>query len=268
MVEAATDILGDEGLVHHVRPVEQQVVVIEDILHLLRLDIGGKQLAQLVLPGGAPGKDVAQNLLERRLGVDGARIDRKAGALGRKAVLGLGEAEVVPDEVHQVGTVLAVVDGEGRIEADLFGIVAQQPRADAVEGAAPGERVGHDPGFGPEHLGADLFHAARHFRGSPARKGHEQDAARIGSANDQVGNAVGERVGLAGAGTGDDQQRAGDMAAVDIGAVLDSQPLLGVQFFQIGGGHALSSIAPERPLPCRVDFPKIIRPSLDCPNVR
>ena len=33
--------------------------------------------------------------------------------------------------------VLAVVDGEGRIEADLLGVLAQQPRADAVEGARP-----------------------------------------------------------------------------------------------------------------------------------
>ena len=50
--------------------------------------------------------------------------------------------ELVAHDGHQVRGILAVVDGEGRIEADALGVLAQQPRADAVEGAGPGQRVG------------------------------------------------------------------------------------------------------------------------------
>ena len=48
---------------------------------------------------------------------------------------------------------------------------------------------------------------ALHFRRRPARERQQQDALRIGAAADQVRDAVGERVGLARAGAGDDQQR-------------------------------------------------------------
>ena len=44
----------------------------------------------------------------------------------------------MPDQVHQVGGILAIMNREVGIEPDLVGIVAQQPRADAVEGAGPG----------------------------------------------------------------------------------------------------------------------------------
>ena len=41
-------------------------------------------------------------------------------------------------EIHQVGGILAIVDREGRIEADGMRMQAQQPRADGVKGARPG----------------------------------------------------------------------------------------------------------------------------------
>ena len=127
---------GDLRLGRHLRPVEQQIVVIEHVLRLLGLDIGGEQLLQFVDPADAPGKDLAQDFAERRLRVDRARIDREAGALGRKPAFGLRQAEFVAGEIHQVGGVLAVVDREGRIEPDLQRIVAQQPGADA-DGRCP-----------------------------------------------------------------------------------------------------------------------------------
>ena len=43
------------------------------------------------------------------------------------------------DEVDEVGGILAIVNGEGAIEADLLGIFAQQPRPDAVKRARPAE---------------------------------------------------------------------------------------------------------------------------------
>ena len=130
-------------------PNEQEIVVIEDVVLLLGLDIGREQLAQLFLPDRAPWEVAPQHVIERRFGIHGARIDRKAGPFGRKPALGLREAEIVPEQVHQVGGILAIVNREIGIEPDLVSIVAQQPRADAVEGAGPGQRVSHDVGALP-----------------------------------------------------------------------------------------------------------------------
>jgi hypothetical protein len=47
----------------------------------------------------------------------------------------------VPDQIHQVRRVLAIVNGESRIEADLVGIFTKQSGTDTVEGAGPTERV-------------------------------------------------------------------------------------------------------------------------------
>ena len=151
---------------------------------------------------------VPSTSLDRHLGIDAARVDGKAGALGRKAALRLREAELVPHQVHQVGGILAVMDREGGIEADLLGIFAQQPRADAVERARP--RSARRPSTAravAQHLARDALDAPRHFGRGAAREGHQQDAARIGAVDDQMRDAVRQRVGLARARAGDDQQR-------------------------------------------------------------
>ena len=103
----------------------------------------------------------------------------------------------MPDEVHQVGAVFPVMDGEVDAETDLLGIHAQEPGTNAMEGAGPGQCVGHDGGVVAEHLPADALDAARHFRGRTTGKGHEQNAPRIGAVDDQVRDAVCQRVGLA-----------------------------------------------------------------------
>ena len=75
----------------------------------------------------------------------------------------------VPDQVHQIGGVLAVVDGEAGIETDLSGIVAQEPRADTVKGAGPAERAGHDAGIrcqAPGRISAPPAASSRPRRGA------------------------------------------------------------------------------------------------------
>ena len=139
----------------------------------------------------------------------------------------------VPDQVHQVGGILAVVDREGGIETDLVGIFAQQPRADAVEGAGPGQRVGHDAGIVADHLAGDPLDPLRHLGSRAARKRHQQDAPRIGAVDDQMGHAMGQRVGLAGARAGDHQQRRERPLARR--AMLDGPPLLRIEAFEVGG---------------------------------
>ena len=74
----------------------------------------------------------------------------------------------MPDQVHEVGGVFAVVNREGRIQTDLLGVLAQQPGADAVVGAGPGQRIRHDPGVVAQHLARDPFDPLRHLgRGAP-----------------------------------------------------------------------------------------------------
>jgi hypothetical protein len=79
----------------------------------------------------------------------------------------------MPDEVHEVGGVLAVMDCEGRIQADLFGVLAQQPGTDAVIGAGPGQCVRHDVGVVAHHLARDTFDPLGHLGRSATRKRHQ-----------------------------------------------------------------------------------------------
>ena len=119
MIEAAADLLRDSRLGHHLRPLQQQIVVIEDVLLLLGLDVAGEQLLQFVRPSRTPGKVLAEHLLDRRF----ARSRNGNRSQDRcpwwKTALGLGESELVPHQVEQIRRILAIMDGEGRIEADL-----------------------------------------------------------------------------------------------------------------------------------------------------
>ena len=86
-----------------------------------------------------------------------------------------------------------------------MGVDTQQAVADGVESAAPeagdgGVRTGFGGGFLK-----DGVNAAEHFGRRPPGKGKQEDAAGIYAAGDQMGNAVGQGVGLAGASAGDDQ---------------------------------------------------------------
>ncbi len=123
------------------------------------------------------------------------------------------------------------MDAELGIQSEVAGIFAQQPRADAVEGAAPMQRGPDSARGGPHHLARDAFDAAAHLARGAAREGHQKDAARIGTVNDQVGNAMGKRVGLARTGSSDDQKWAPALAVAD--AVLDRPALLGVKTVEV-----------------------------------
>jgi hypothetical protein len=84
VIEPPTDVCGEHRIAHCLRPIEEEVIVVEDILGLLGLDIASEQLAQLGLPTRAPRIDPSQHFTERQLGIHGTRIDRKAGSLRRK----------------------------------------------------------------------------------------------------------------------------------------------------------------------------------------
>ena len=103
-------------------------------------------------------------------------------------------------------------------------MAAEHAGAKGVEGAEP-------KAFrGAAEDGSDAF---AHFAGRLVGEGNGQDLAGCGPAREQdVGKAGGEHAGLAGAGAGEDQDRAIDG--------LDGLALLGVQAFEvIGHGGAM-----------------------------
>ena len=66
---------------------------------------------------------------------------------------------------------------------------------------------------------------------SPSASVQMEDAARIGAVDDEMGDAMGERVGLARAGAGDDQQRPSFHPQPH--AMLGRAALLGIEFGQV-----------------------------------
>ncbi len=110
----------------------KQIIVVEHALFLLGLDIARKEFLPFGRPARALRVGCTNYLFDGHLRVDAARVDREAGPFGCKSAFGFREAFLMPYEFHQVGRVLAVVNREGGIQADLFGALAQQSRADAV----------------------------------------------------------------------------------------------------------------------------------------
>ena len=64
MVEPVADGFGDLRLSHHLRPEQQQVIVINDILLLFRPRVGSKKIGKIIRPLAAPGKLFGQHLCQ------------------------------------------------------------------------------------------------------------------------------------------------------------------------------------------------------------
>src|SRR6476646_6493324 len=128
MVEALANVARERRLRHHVGPVEQEIVVIEDVLHLLRSDIGFEELRQLASPLRAPWVYGGENVIERRPAVDDARVDRNARALRRKSTLRRRQAEIVTREIEQILGIRAIEDAERFVDADARRVLAQHAR--------------------------------------------------------------------------------------------------------------------------------------------
>ena len=100
---------------------------------------------------------------------------------------------------------------------------------------AQAQRVGHDAGVVADDLARDPLDPPRHLGGGAPRERHQQDAARIGAVDDQMRDAVGQRVGLARSRAGDHQQRRTTVPS-PTDAMLDGAPLLRIEVFKIAGG--------------------------------
>ena len=126
------------------------------------------------------------------------------------------------------------MDGELRIEAEAQSVVAQQPRADRMKGAGEGRRRGGG-GVGRQPARQQALHPPVELAGGAPRKSREHDPPGVGAAKDQMGDAMREHIGLAGAGASDHQQRS---RAVGLArAMLDGEALGVVQFAEWADGE-------------------------------
>ena len=132
----------------------------------------------------------------------------------------------MPRPVHEVGRILAVVDGELRIEAETRRVFAQEPRADGMERARIGGRGG-GRSFGRQAAGEEPLDPPAELGRGAAREGRQHDALRIGAGEDERRHPMGEHRRLARARAGDDEQRPGTVGLAD--PVLDRELLLGVE---------------------------------------
>src|SRR5579864_1804118 len=130
----------------------------------------------------------------------------KTGSLHREAFFHFRKPEIMSDEIHQVGRIFAVMNCEAAVKADVERIFTKQARADSMEGPRPAKRIRHSADLWRERLRCDALDPALHFGSGAARKREQHHSPRVGSRDDQVRHSVGERVGLAGAGTSDDQK--------------------------------------------------------------
>ena len=76
-----------------------------------------------------------------------------------------------------------------------------------MKGPGPVQRIRHRSGLRAEHLGRNALDPALHLGGGAPREGEQHHAARIDPADDQMGDAIGQRVGLSRACARDDEQR-------------------------------------------------------------
>ncbi len=151
------------------------------------------------------------------------------------------QPEFVPHEVHQIGGVFAIVDGERRHEPDEIGVIAQQPRADAMKRAGPGEPL-RDRALAAERVDRDARHAPRHFEGRAAQERQQQNAMRIRALHQQMRDAMRERVGLARSRARDHEQRATASSGF-VDAEFDGRALCVVELREIGRAVRISGAA-------------------------
>src|SRR6266446_6450293 len=157
---------------HEIEPIEQQIVVIEDVAALLRLDVALEQLFQLIGPVDIRRKGVFERRVDGAARVDDVRVDRKAGVLLGKARRELREAEVVAHDVEEIGGVGAIEDREVWIQAHRVRVKPQQSVCNRVKRPRPRHA---------RLLSDDALRAPSHDLCCATSECQEKNAARIGA---------------------------------------------------------------------------------------
>ena len=118
-----------------------------------------------------------------------------------------------------------------------MGILPQDASADGMEGASPRQV---DLAYAHGCTG-DAFDTAGHIESGSAGERQQQNPVRINAVDDQVGDPVGQGLGLARTGTGNHQQWPRVEGRPILDAVLDGTPLLLVEIDHVIVGHKCSS---------------------------
>ncbi len=208
--DAAAELLVGE----HAGPEEEQVVVVHEIALGLPLRVVGEHADDLLPLVEELRELVAQDGLDRELGVHVPGVDVMQRLLLRKARLLLAEAERGAGDAHEILGVALIEDREVPGDPRRLAVGAQQTMRGAVERPAVHARAG----AADEALGA-----REHLLRRPPGEGEEEDAIRADPAGDEVRDAIDERARLPGAGPGDDQERAvtegggGALLGVEVG---------------------------------------------------
>ena len=128
--------------------------------------------------------------------------------------------------------------------------------------ARPRERVSHGAGMCARNKPADPLNATRHLRGRPAGEGHQQDTAWVRAVDDEMCDAMGERVGLPRSRASDDKKRGAGTHSFALNAMLHSSPLFAIELVEIRCGHERQKICRRRPTNrnrCTLRWPSSVR---------
>ena len=223
---AALSCGADDRVLGQRAPVEQQVVEVDDAERALARPVVDEQPREVVGVALAPREGLGQQLAQRSLGVDRARVDVQQRRLAREAPAGLADTRLLADEVEQVGGVAGVEHAEAGGQAEHRGVAAHEAVGDRVEGAAH-----HAPGVPAPRRAPEVGpRATEHLaRGAP-REGEQEHALGRRPLVDEPRDARGQRRRLARAGAGQHEQRPAGMGR--------GGALLGVQSVEVGGAGA------------------------------
>src|SRR5438552_7056171 len=124
MVKTLPDFSTQARLADRMRPIQQQIVVIEHVVQLLLSDVRVKELFQFGFPQDEPGERILEHIAQRRATVYRAGIDCETTSLGWKAILRLAQAKLVPHHAEQIFRIPSIVNGEGVVQSNAFGVLA------------------------------------------------------------------------------------------------------------------------------------------------
>ena len=167
-------------------------------------DVGAEQVEDRVGVRVAPRELGGDHVAGRAAGVDRPGVDvdqgRRRAGTARSAA---GQAVVVAQQVHQVGGVARVEHRHAGGRPSVSACVGDQPVRDGVEGAAPAA-------VRAASRSRAQIAAARASMSSAARRVKVSSRIRSGSTprSSSARHPRGQRAGLAGAGAGQDDQRA------------------------------------------------------------
>ena len=130
----------------------------------------------------------------------------------------------MPNEIHQIRGILAIVNCELPIESNFGGIFPEQPGPDRMERAGPVHAGAEHTRVRTEHLAGDAFDPPLHLGGRASGEGQQHDTSWVDPADDQMCDAVRERVCLSRTRACDNEQCR--RLEKRRSSVLDGSPLL------------------------------------------